>query len=455
MRQGKSTTGNQVQGSTVDRQSCKNKKYIPKCPALALDEYIEMRKEQHGIEEAGDEDIEKNEMEDDMENDINYESDEIERADENEVEGLIRKRGKTLCKNIHARDYKNRQEITLNEEGQPIGPDEKRVAELSSFLGTIARSADLCPLTFNNWKALVKSWEDEEIDPVWEYVNEKYIIPEKGKKNVFAIVNDAWRRYKHLIKKNHFTKYKTMRERLKNRPEEVPEEDFKKLLVYWRDENSQEVSLQNAQNIAQLKWRHRTGNKAFAVIREKMRVSNEDKEPPSQAEMFIATRQSKKGKELDQETNIAITKLQDLIEKYGKPSEEAFQSVCGKEKPGRLRCHGRTTTPTLLKRNEEIARLRKEHNDEVKQLKDHIQEMEEKQRKETEAMEGKIQILLKAMLSQNTTGLDTEALADLITTPAADANNVLHSSTSTFAPDDNEMNNDDIDEEFEDLEAQD
>ena len=56
-------------------------------------------------------------------------------------------------------------------EGQPIGPDEKRVAELSSFLGTIARSADLCPLTFNNWKALVKSWSDEEIDPVWEYVN--------------------------------------------------------------------------------------------------------------------------------------------------------------------------------------------------------------------------------------------------------------------------------------------
>ena len=70
-------------------------------------------------------------------------------------------------------------------------------------------------------------------------LQEKYIIPEKGKKYVFAIVNDAWRRYKHLLKKNHFTKYKTMRERLKNRPEEVPEEDFKKLLVYWRDENSQ------------------------------------------------------------------------------------------------------------------------------------------------------------------------------------------------------------------------
>lgn len=92
-----------------------------------------------------------------------------------------------------------------------------------------------------------------------------------------------------------------------------------------------------------------------------------------------------------------------------------------------------------MKRNEEIARLIKEHNDEVKQLKDQIQEMEEKQRKETIAMEGKIQILLKAMLSQNTTGLDTEALADLITTSVDDANNVWCSSTSTFAPDDNEV----------------
>lgn len=137
--------------------------------------------------------------------------------------------------------------------------------------------------------------------------------------------------------------------------------------------------------------------------------------------------------------HVCQIKLQDLIEKHGKPSEEAFQSVCGKEKPGRLRCHGRTTTMTLLKRNEEIARLRKEHNDEVKQFRDQIQEMEEKRRKETKAMEGKIQILLKAMLSQNTTGLDTEALADLITTSTADAKNVLRSSTSIFAQDDNEV----------------
>ncbi|WJX26125.1 hypothetical protein P8452_15095 [Trifolium repens] len=108
--------------------------------------------------------------------------------------------------------------------------------------------------------------------------------------------------------------------------QEVPEEDFKSLLEYWRDEKTQEVSHQNAQNIAQLKFRHRTGNKSFAVIRENMRLSSEDKEPPTQAQVFIATRQSRKGNELDKETNSAIIQLQDMIEKHEQPSSEAFQT---------------------------------------------------------------------------------------------------------------------------------
>lgn len=38
-------------------------------------------------------------------------------------------------------------------------------------------------------------------------------------------------------------------------------------------------------------------------------ASKEDKESPTQAEMFIETRQSKKGKQLDQETNNAIVSV--------------------------------------------------------------------------------------------------------------------------------------------------
>lgn len=52
----------------------------------------------------------------------------------------------------------------MNEEGQPIGPNEKTVSEFGSFLGTIARSSDFCPLNYTNWKAL-------DTDPIWDYAN--------------------------------------------------------------------------------------------------------------------------------------------------------------------------------------------------------------------------------------------------------------------------------------------
>ncbi|CAL5190415.1 unnamed protein product [Lathyrus oleraceus] len=176
--------------------------------------------------------------------------------------------------------------------------------------------------------------------------------------------------------------------------------------------------------------------------------SNEDKEPPTQAEMFIATRQSRKGKKLDQEINHAIIKLQDLIENHGQPSSEAFESVFGKQKPGRMRFHGRTTTPTLLKRNEEIAKLKKEHADEVRQFNDKIQEIEEKRLQDKEEMERKMQLLLKTILNQNTSELNIEALAALISAPATDANSVLCSSASTHAPTNDQIMNDNINEDF-------
>ncbi|KAK2453973.1 hypothetical protein QL285_001583 [Trifolium repens] len=221
-RQVRSTMGNEVQGSTVDQQPSKKKKPVPKCPAMPINEYLNKNKEQDGVD---DEDIEGNEVEEDMEMDINYEGEEIEGTGDDKAKGLVRKRGKTLCRSIHARQFKDRKEITLNGEGQPIGPDGNTVSQFSSFLGTIGKSSDLCPLTFTSWIGLVKSWEKQDIDPVWDYVNEKYIVPSEGRKVVLAIVNDAWRRYKCFLKREHFTPYKTMRERLKNHPEEIAMEE--------------------------------------------------------------------------------------------------------------------------------------------------------------------------------------------------------------------------------------
>ncbi|KAF1878088.1 hypothetical protein Lal_00022746 [Lupinus albus] len=96
----------------------------------------------------------------------------------------------------------------------------------------------------------------------------------------------------------------------------------------------------------------------------------------NQVEIFCKTRQRKKGEPLDQETTNAMAQLENLIENYSEQPNEVFQSMFGKEKPERVRCHERVTTPTLLKRTEEIAKIEKKHVDELKLLNDKVEEME-------------------------------------------------------------------------------
>ncbi|KAJ1383193.1 hypothetical protein SESBI_43605 [Sesbania bispinosa] len=71
---------------------------------------------------------------------------------------------------------------------------------------------------------------------------EKYIIPDIGKKAVFARINDAWRRYKNFIKRKYFLNYPSLKERLKNRPKSIPENHFRALMTYWTNSEVQDVS---------------------------------------------------------------------------------------------------------------------------------------------------------------------------------------------------------------------
>ena len=78
-----------------------------------------------------------------------------------------RTRGPTQCIKIHSRPFKDREEVILDDDGEPIGPNDHIVSDLSYFLGTIARNADFCPLIYTNFKALVKDNKDR----ILEYIN--------------------------------------------------------------------------------------------------------------------------------------------------------------------------------------------------------------------------------------------------------------------------------------------
>ncbi|XP_027927582.1 uncharacterized protein LOC114184472 [Vigna unguiculata] len=94
--------------------------------------------------------------------------------------------------------------------------------------------------------------------------------------------------------------------------------------------------------------------------------------------MFITTRQrreGRKGKELDEETHNAIIKLQGSIQNSSDSAEQTFKSLFGKEKPGRVRCYGKTMTPSQFRKNEEIAAIKKEHANAISGMAKEIQDL--------------------------------------------------------------------------------
>ncbi|KAK8954321.1 hypothetical protein KSP39_PZI002006 [Platanthera zijinensis] len=165
-----------------------------------------------------------------------------------------------------------------------------------------------------------------------------------------------------------------------------------------------------------------------------MKRSKENRDP-TQAEIFIETRKGNKGKELDLETNTAISQLQDIITSSEEINAESFQAVFGKEHSGSMRCFGKGVTKTSLKRKEEIASLRKIHNEEVLLLNEKMHNMQNSL--------NNLKGVLKTMLQQsNPTGIDIESLDDMVGSPPGDANSAqkivgvprAHSSTSTHVP---------------------
>ncbi|KAG5572125.1 hypothetical protein H5410_061891 [Solanum commersonii] len=88
---------------------------------------------------------------------------------------LKKVRGKTTCKDIHARNLEERKKVTFDK-GQVVGP-------------TV-----------------------------------------EGKKWVMTSLRDAWRRYKQKIKERYFDKNSTVEDMLAKRPYDMPEEQFRQLI---------------------------------------------------------------------------------------------------------------------------------------------------------------------------------------------------------------------------------
>ncbi|MED6183961.1 hypothetical protein PIB30_042765 [Stylosanthes scabra] len=150
--------------------------------------------------------------------------------------------------------------------------------------------------------------------------------------------------------------------------------------------------------------------KSAAALRE----ANGANEEPKKFEVFIATRTNRKRKELDEATQHAIVRLisfylyyaireltliytytfvsdQDVFESRqasGETEEEAFQSLFGKEQPGRVRCYGRSITQTDLRKHAEVSAIKQQHQQEVSALQSRLGDIQTQQQQQAEEIHG-------------------------------------------------------------------
>ncbi|MED6223162.1 hypothetical protein PIB30_071292 [Stylosanthes scabra] len=154
-------------------------------------------------------------------------------------------------------------------------------------------------------------------------LKEKFILPIESKQWVMQALCRARKKYKGQIKLLHFTKYKTKKQMMRNRPLHIPEVQFRKLIQYWRLPEIKAVSEKNIENRSKQTCPHRMGSTGFAIMRNQLRDSKENNEEPSRAEIFTVTRSNKKGKEIDPKSQSTIDELKSRIE-AGENHEDAF-----------------------------------------------------------------------------------------------------------------------------------
>ncbi|KAK1380787.1 hypothetical protein POM88_027531 [Heracleum sosnowskyi] len=107
---------------------------------------------------------------------------------------------------------------------------------------------------------------------LWEYVKDKYIVPDDAKPWVNKSMSDHFRSYKSRIKRDYYNTYPTDEERLSHRPGEVSLSDWKILLNYWGDEKVREIAKKNSEARQKITETHTTGSTSFAQVAHMLRL---------------------------------------------------------------------------------------------------------------------------------------------------------------------------------------
>ncbi|XP_074341832.1 uncharacterized protein LOC141679226 [Apium graveolens] len=265
-----------------------------------------------------------------------------------------RRRGPTKMNHVFTRRLDERPVINLNHDLQPVSKEKNVITEFSSFIGTIARL--YIPLDYVNWSKVPKAIKDGW----WEYIKTKYIIPEEGKDWVIRSLADDWRVYKSRVKSACYTKFDTDAERMKNRPANIPVEQFKVLLKYWSDESVKKKAETNKKNRKNVTDTHTAGRTSFAQIRNEMKIGKDARAQDTKKAIYPKTRKGhtmmeKKNGKTPQKSTDEDEEMADLdLAAHGRNWLVGRSGITRKTKK-KLTKEGKTDSSELEKATEKLA----------------------------------------------------------------------------------------------------
>ncbi|XP_057744826.1 uncharacterized protein LOC130962655 [Arachis stenosperma] len=212
----------------------------------------------------------------------------------------------------------------------------------------------------------------------------KFILPKEGKEWVMTGVREVWKGYKTRIKGKHFEIYNNIENMLKNRPLDIPEA----------------LSRLNSENRKKQQHQHRMRPISFAKVHNKMHEMNENKEDPSQVDMFVATRTGQKEKELDSGTQAVILSHNKL--KINLRATKKLETL--PRKP--LLQYLAKNNEEEFDKEREIAKIKQQHAETINSMKTELHEIKDR----VQSLED----LVKLLFQQSSLGTNIDEALSLL-----------------------------------------
>ncbi|KAK1369068.1 hypothetical protein POM88_035160 [Heracleum sosnowskyi] len=191
---------------------------------------------------------------------------------------------------------------------------------------------------YTSWIGFPKS-SKEYVKGIEEFMKNAFPVNCKGEEMKCpckVCVNRNW----HLYKKKYYKKYETDDDRMANRPNTIPLEDFKLLVKYRGDEAVQELAEENEAHRASVTDTHTMGPNSMAQVRENLKKGNPDLGSPSDAQVYLDSHEREEGRTY--KTNTAEIKKRIIeIKKKVVACEDASELIANGKSYGREWLKGR------------------------------------------------------------------------------------------------------------------